>query len=1187
MLIGEVLVSTVGAAIGRALVKSWVGESELLTDVSVSTLDLLRAAGLDWRERRRVDRELAEITEQIGERLSSFFDAESYGGLPDNERRAVAYAVAAAINEGFTEPAVALAEDLDASRLEERLRKAGADARRRERISELAERLYDISLRESSAYLVQMLPNLPRFNSQAFAEVLARERRVVELLTEALENLPRADDERALDFETRYLRQVTHELDRLELFGFGAVGSRRYALSVAYITLTAAATERYDDRNDDYYDLDDVDAPSEDGEDVDEETRSARVDRIVGESARLLLRGDAGSGKTTLLQWLAVNAAKRSFMGRLKHLNGHIPFFVQLRRFVDTGLPSPEDFINRVAVVIRGEMPKGWVETQMDSGRALVLIDGVDELSSDRRDEVRSWLSALCLAYPSARYVVTSRPPAVDQEWLDGDGFDHGLLEPMNLSDVEAFIDHWYAAAVGEVSAHRRPALDNERDDLKRAVRRTPPLRRLATSPLLCAMLAALQRDGNASLPADRIELYRLALHALLERRDTQRRVQSPDRARLTLRQKQGLLQILAPWLVRNGYSDAPRDRAIQQIAAVLPRFDLNSSPEEVFEHLLQRTGLLREPIEGHIDFIHRTFLEYLAAEQIVEDDDLGMLLDHASEDTWAEIIVLATGVASSKQRALVLAGLLDRADESSHQDRHRLRLLAVSALDTAPELDPELRNRIASTLRSVVPPRTLTAAKLLASAGELAVPLLGARRPLMRAVEARACVRALGTIGSESALDQLAGFGFDSRLTVIRELLQQWPNFDKVVYAEKVLAASPLQAGRMSVGDGADLRFVPFLRQLSELTVRSADGELDVGSLVRSDQLAALTLYDATGIRDLGQLGSKPHLQRLRFLRCPDLESLRGISKMAGLRVLGLSHAPELEDLELLQEAQDRLMSFQLAQSGVADIDGLRFQKELRELRLALGPVSSLEPLADLTKLVEVTLGVSQDMSLFPLIESGELRWLTLSECQGELEFVPLARGGRRLASLAINDCPAVRLASAIAEIGPADEVVLRHVPMTSLEGLDPLDPVRLELSRVDVESLDGLPKSVRHLRIRNCENLTALSGIDRAHDLTDFEIYDCPELRDVTALAGLSNVNVTLRYPQRYWDSRAPTMTHEAAEGVVQLGAALESAGVTVTIGNVVRRQYWDYDRREGQLRSTGTTLQAIRRSGRLSDG
>ena len=170
------------------------------------------------------------------------------------------------------------------------------------------------------------------------------------------------------------------------------------------------------------------------------------VDQVVLEHARLFTRGDAGSGKTTLLQWIAVKAASGTFEGQLSTLNGYTPFFIRLRQCIENGLPAPQDFIQMIVPSIADLMPKAWVHDRLMSGKAIVLIDGLDEVSQSKREEVRNWLRELIGNFPDARYMLSSRPPAASEGWLMPEGFQDGILQPMTLQDIFDFVDHWHAA---------------------------------------------------------------------------------------------------------------------------------------------------------------------------------------------------------------------------------------------------------------------------------------------------------------------------------------------------------------------------------------------------------------------------------------------------------------------------------------------------------------------------------------------------------------------------------------------------------------------------------------------------------------------------------------------------------------------------------------------------------------------
>jgi hypothetical protein len=282
-------------------------------------------------------------------------------------------------------------------------------------------------------------------------------------------------------------------------------------------------------------------------------------------------------------------------------------------------------------------------------------------------------------------------------------------------------------------------------------------LRALTVSPLLCALLCALNRERRTHLPRDRMEIYEAALDVLLDRRDRERGVET-DKARLTRTDKAFLLQDIAFWLVRNGWSDAPTDRVIGQVARTMRQLHkVSAEAPEVFRSLMERSGVLREPAAGRVDFVHRTFQEYLAAKAAVDNDEVGLLIANAEDDQWREVIVMAAGHAPPDQCAELMRGLLRRRSWMAAHTRRGARAdrgapLVVACLQTARRLDPELRAEIEKLAERLIPPSTRDAADALADAGELVLDLLRANPPQNHA-QVAASIRAASRIGGEVAL--------------------------------------------------------------------------------------------------------------------------------------------------------------------------------------------------------------------------------------------------------------------------------------------------------------------------------------------------------------------------------------------------------------------------------------------------
>lgn len=531
---------------------------------------------------------------------------------------------------------------------------------RRAALAEPAEQLYEAVLDESCMALVQVVKHLPAFTPRALAELLGRFSQVVDGIAEVLHRLPRTtldaprgseDDE---DFRARYLAHISETLDELEQFG---IDVRRYRprtlVSVAYLSLQVSADRGHRDRGD---------RPDErwfaDGHRTVTGSSSLRAEAALADRPRTLLRGDAGSGKTTLLQWLAVTAARGGFSGPLAEWNGCVPFLVRLRSYADRALPRPEHLLAGVADPLVDLLPPGWVHRQLRSGRALLLVDGVDELVLAQRRGVRNWLRGLLAEYPKLRVVVTSRPGAADRGWLAAEEFAPVLLERMSPLDVAAFCRRWHEAMrdAAQRCAVTLPCRVDELGEYERALLRQLDARRhlrgLASSPLLCAMLCALNLDRRQQLPPDRMALYRDALALLLERRDAEREVPAARGVVLDAGSKLAILQHVAWRLSLAGRAELPRDEVLALVDRAVARMPKVEYPaEDVLRHLLERSGVVREPVVGRVDFVHRTFQEYLAAKEAVEDQAVDALVSRAHVDQWWETIVMAVGHATPARR--------------------------------------------------------------------------------------------------------------------------------------------------------------------------------------------------------------------------------------------------------------------------------------------------------------------------------------------------------------------------------------------------------------------------------------------------------------------------------------------------------------------------------------------------------
>lgn len=1073
----ETLTLTVGGAVARSLLKLWFRDEEIAQSIGLSITELAERGAGNFLERRSLIRSFDRVAEEVARKVAPFLEAE-FRDLDEGEVKAAVIAAQETIDAARLDDSILFATDLEPLRLEAALRAGIPNAAAERFLSTSGSSIYDFTMREAANYLAEMISTLPKFQSRATRELLERDTTLIALVEEVLERLPSdtglgglGDPDR---FEAQYRREVARKLDRLELFGVRTNElNQRYRLSVAYIGLTASS-----------------EVPPREARATEMPGAREQAGRIehsieatLTSGHRHLIRGEAGSGKTTLLQWLAVSSARREFGEMLGEWNDTVPFFIQLRRFVGEDLPQPAQFPATINRSLGERMSSHWAGQQMEQGRALVLIDGVDELREDERAKAAEWLSDLIATYPDARYVVTSRPPAVPGNWLAEAGLSPAFLEPMDVGSIDAFIEHWHDAA-GANTADREETeeLGLLASRLQTTVRMNSQIRGLATSPLLCAMLCALNRDWKGQLPKDRVELYRIGLEMLLERRDVVREVGTED-LRISRTQKEVLLQSVAYWLMINGFSDAKTsdiENLLGEKIEAMPH--LEGSPAEVLKLLLLRSGLLREPVEGRIDFIHRTFQEYLTAKQIVDDRSVGLLVERATEDQWQEVVTLAAGLGTEDVSQDLVRRLLERA-ELDEPHRHRLQLLAVACLETTPVLPKELQDEIQVVLEGLIPPRSMSEAKAIASAGEVAVPLLAAAGggPVTTVAPT---VRALGLIGGPAAMVALEEVSEDQRLTVARELVKAWDFFPTEEYARRVLRRSSLEKGALGIADPDQLASIPFLEHLTDLTCfgrsHRQGSAWDWSALARVRSLRSLTLNWAQSLADLDWPEDEGGgLESLTLVGCPEIEALQ-LSGLDALESLRLAENPSLADLPGLSSLP-RLSALEI--SGSPRLSGeAEFPSSLSTLMLSGLPGRDLRKLAPCT----------------------QLRGLTLSNLS-ELDDINAIAHLQKLDILSLFDCKSLLDLSPIATVGKLSGLNIWGAAIESLDYDLPDGLLALTVGMTPLASFESAPvlRNLQWLALTGCADLTELPPLGELEDLGDLVLHDCTGLRSLDFIA------------------------------------------------------------------------------------
>ncbi|GAB2577436.1 hypothetical protein Aab01nite_11690 [Paractinoplanes abujensis] len=399
------------------------------------------------------------------------------------------------------------------------------------------------------------------------------------------------------------------------------------------------------------------------------EARPARpVLEVLAEpdGQKMVLLGDPGAGKSTLARYLAVVLAQRGGDVLPAGLVGLLPVLIELRRYADPtwrGL-SFVDFLDRQHHTDdRLGLPRTLLERRLhEPGRVLVIFDGLDELF-DRgdREVIAHQITGFATHYPGARVVVTSRHVGYQRGPFDAAGFSHHMLQDLGQKQIDLFTQRWYRIAC----PGNPPEAARLRERLLTAIASSRSVQELAGNPLLLTILAVIGR--RQTLPRDRHNVYRHAVTVLVEHWEVSKHLAATDPAlpELDREDKLDLLRLIArrmqdgrAGLAGNHIVGTDLFRMFEtyfQVDHALPPGPAKVAARAMLEQFQHRNFILSRFGSQVYGFVHRTFLEYLAAEDIdvrfgnreLSESDLlqGVFGARWSDPAWHEVLLLLTGI--------------------------------------------------------------------------------------------------------------------------------------------------------------------------------------------------------------------------------------------------------------------------------------------------------------------------------------------------------------------------------------------------------------------------------------------------------------------------------------------------------------------------------------------------------------
>jgi|GEM_PF-1908882 len=587
-------------------------------------------------------------------------------------------------------------------------------------------------IRMAVNYTVESSRSMENFNELTNQEILKRTNTIIRMMKKMLDdfekNLRDIKKEQSLQMssiELQYKSIIRRIYSRISVFGASlSADTRRYLVEEAYVTLHA----------------------------TDGEGDMLAIDEYL-EHDYLAVFGEAGTGKTTFVNWLAICSSIYGENLPCNEWEMGVPFVIELRKH---RLPISLATIKKtVTDLISNSACDDWISDIFSQGRAILLIDGLDEIPANQREDVLHWIMDIKSQF-KLKILITSRPSGLEYDYIFyQDNFKIVSLEPMSDDITATFIKNWHMAVSKNFSWNTKEAEEYSKA-LHASIRSIPSLKSLASYPLLCAMLCGLWHNRDMVLPKTRNELYEECCKMLLEGRDYKRRITHPAGDAMTEVQKFIIMESIAYWYQVNNYSASTSSHVKRKITDNIKSMSVainEIGSTNILEYLIERSGIIRNPSRNDIDFIHKTFQEYLAARVIVRNSDFGILLNNVLDHNWRETFLLALGMASHSQADEIITSLLERA---SHDKCYAC--YAVAGYNIPAQLSPNVRKSVISITPSVIPPKNESEARLLSVAPETIVPFLRYNSDYDED-ELKYCIRTLILINTVQSLSALSEY--------------------------------------------------------------------------------------------------------------------------------------------------------------------------------------------------------------------------------------------------------------------------------------------------------------------------------------------------------------------------------------------------------------------------------------------
>lgn len=400
---------------------------------------------------------------------------------------------------------------------------------------------------------------------------------------------------------------------------------------------------------------------------LDKERKPDDIEKIIAESDHLIIEGQAGSGKTTLLKHVAYCLASgKNNECKIEASDEFLPMLILLKDINDFfkekgGNISPDAFSIMEWYIEKkqnGFLTADTLQYYIEEKKAVILIDGLDELLSEYRESVINAFADLGIKFKGNKIVFSSRPHGIEGPAVKRFGKSHIKIHPLDTEQVNLFINRWFKYLYpGEIGSGGKTA-----QTMIGEIRVHPAINQLVDNPLMLTAICILYHDEK-ELPGQRAELYKKFIDNMLYRRFKESE------------KVYTFLKILAYEMHQKRVRGIDKSSCIEILSRVYLKKEQEKKEEyhkrldKTFDDIESKCGLLKLE-SGEFSFWHLTFQEFLTALHIVDTSrDYSKAIGSYLRDDWyKEVIELYIGYLSIDNKTWangIIADIINSKDQS------------------------------------------------------------------------------------------------------------------------------------------------------------------------------------------------------------------------------------------------------------------------------------------------------------------------------------------------------------------------------------------------------------------------------------------------------------------------------------------------------------------------------------------